>query len=210
MDTTHLSQAFQAGLKINDFDSEEITLRHRALGELVLPSGKVVACDPFVFPEIISFALQVPPGSYPVIACVADFSNSGDHRVAYAILRLSAQEPVRGEMATTPGQDTSTLEEGYIFGYPVDAGIGCFMDAETGAALEQKLAIDADYPQTLIPELFGGDDIPWLNLVLDPDTGANIIIFASGWGDGFYASYWGYAADNTIACLVTDFGVLPD
>src|SRR5690242_12966765 len=100
LDTSHLSQAFQDGLKLEDSNFGEIILRHRSLGELVLPSGKVVACDPFVFPETPPFTLQFSPGSYPVIACVADFTGNGDHRVAYAILRLSTQEPVRWEMAT--------------------------------------------------------------------------------------------------------------
>jgi hypothetical protein len=210
LDTSHLSQAFQDGLKIEDADFGEIALRHYPLGELMLPTGKVVACDPFVFPETPPFTLDLPPGSYPVIACVADFTSNGDHRVAYAILRLSTQEPVRWEMATRPEQDMSTLEEGYIFGYPVDAGTGCFMDAEAATALEKKLTTGGDYAETLIDEFYGDEDIARLNLVLDPETGVNSIFFPSGWGDGFYASYWGYAADNTIACLVTDFGVLPD
>jgi hypothetical protein len=43
---------------------------------------------------------------------------------------------------------------------------------------------------------------------LDDATGTNMIAFSSGWGDGCYASYRGYDADDKIACLVTDFDVL--
>jgi hypothetical protein len=39
------------------------------------------------------------------------------------------------------------------------------------------------------------------------DSGENLIAFSSGWGDGFYASFWGIARDDSIACIVTDFGV---
>ncbi len=46
-----------------------------------------------------------------------------------------------------------------------------------------------------------------VNFCVDEATGANIIAFSSGWGDGCYASYWGYDADGKIACLITDFGV---
>jgi hypothetical protein len=35
-----------------------------------------------------------------------------------------------------------------------------------------------------------------------------IAMFQSGWGDGFYASYWGLDARGEPVCLVTDFSVL--
>lgn len=48
----------------------------------------------------------------------------------------------------------------------------------------------------------------WTDLVLDEVTGANLIAFSSGWGDGSYPSFWGYDADGQRVGLVTDFGVL--
>lgn len=36
----------------------------------------------------------------------------------------------------------------------------------------------------------------------------NIIMFTSGWGDGFYASWFGYDAQGHVAALVTDFTVV--
>jgi hypothetical protein len=32
-------------------------------------------------------------------------------------------------------------------------------------------------------------------------------MFASGWGDGCYASYWGYDNENQVSCLLTDFNL---
>jgi hypothetical protein len=32
-----------------------------------------------------------------------------------------------------------------------------------------------------------------------------VIVFQSGYGDGFYASYWGFDAEGQLVCLVTDF-----
>src|SRR4029078_4230104 len=44
---------------------------------------------------------------------------------------------------------------------------------------------------------------------LDVDMGpANIVMFTSGWGDGFYASWFGYDAQGRVAALVTDFAVV--
>lgn len=203
MDTTHLSQAFQDGLKIEDPFFGEITLRHCPLGELMLTTGQVIACDPIVYPGTKPFNMTLSPGRYPVVACVAEFASHGYHEVAYAILQLTEQEPARWEIATKAGQDASKLEEGHIFCYPVDAGTGCFMDVDAAAAFQRRLDEDPDYCQELI---YSYND--YLNLPLNPATGANAIFFTSGWGDGFYASYWGYDAEDNIVCLITDFSLL--
>lgn len=44
------------------------------------------------------------------------------------------------------------------------------------------------------------------------DFGAhgNMIAFQTGFGDGFYGSYWGYDAAGEIVALVADFAVLPE
>jgi hypothetical protein len=49
---------------------------------------------------------------------------------------------------------------------------------------------------------------PAQSAVLDPLTGANLVKFQSGDGDGCYASYFGLADDGAAVCLVTDFGLL--
>ena len=48
----------------------------------------------------------------------------------------------------------------------------------------------------------------WTNLILDEASGANVIAFSSGYGDGSYPSYWGYDLAGQRVALVTDFGVL--
>ena len=53
----------------------------------------------------------------------------------------------------------------------------------------------------------GEDRVP-ATLLLDPSTGANMIAFESGWGDGRYASYWGLDRDGAPVCLLTDFEVV--
>ena len=49
----------------------------------------------------------------------------------------------------------------------------------------------------------------YAEVILNDETGGNLVLFTSGWGDGCYVSYFGYAADGSLACLVTDFDVLP-
>ena len=66
----------------------------------------------------------------------------------------------------------------------------------------QQIVDQSGFNLTLDP------DIHTFNLTLDPDTGGNAIAFGSGYRDGSYASYWGFTADDELACLVTDFRVL--
>ena len=48
----------------------------------------------------------------------------------------------------------------------------------------------------------------WALVTLEENTGLNCVIFSSGIGDGFYASYWGFDEAGQAACLMTDFGLL--
>lgn len=212
MDALYLSEALQDGLQLEDTAFGDITLRHYTLGDLVLPSGKVVACDPGVFPETLPFTLQLPPGRYPVIVSVATIADIDEHRIAYAMLKLNEHIPVRWEMATTEKQDIKTLEDGEVFCYPVDTGTGCFMDAQVGQLLEQRRSKGEDFADQLFDTLERHPILFVLvrgaSTIIDEATEANVIIFESGWGDGCYASYWGYDAENKLACLVTDFAVL--
>ncbi len=66
------------------------------------------------------------------------------------MVRFSGALPVRWRMATTPNQDIETLEEGYFFGYPVDSGIGCFMDALVARALSAKYHDERDYYRVIL------------------------------------------------------------
>ncbi|GHO43679.1 hypothetical protein KSX_18420 [Ktedonospora formicarum] len=55
-----------------------------------------------------------------------------------------------------------------------------------------------------------GNTAKWVNANLDEQTGANIIAFYSGWGDGCYGSYFGYDEQEQPICLLTNFDVLND
>ena len=61
-------------------------------GHLTLPSGKLVACDPFAFLEMSDNPhVLVPPGRYPVSVTLADVSEELDRshiREAYATVRI--------------------------------------------------------------------------------------------------------------------------
>ena len=182
-----------------------VTLTSRALGPLVLPSGRVVAGDAFMLTGAPAFSRVLAPGDYVVSIVLA--SSATDARVAAAILRAAGGAPVRWQLATVPGQDAVSLAPDEFLGYAVDSGTGAFTSPEAA----RLIPTPSDPAQDPIVQQLGQNEVPtWTtaNVVLDEATGANLIAFSSGFGDGDYPSYWGLDAAGRPVVLVTDFGVL--
>jgi hypothetical protein len=184
----------------------EMTLRHHLVGDLILPSGQLVACDPFMVPDRPPFKLSIPCGKFPITLSIAHIKT--DQRVAFATLRLTQTVPTSWEMLTVGDQEISTLEEGELFGYGVDSGTGCFMDISTCRALAERMAKQQDFYETLTAEMDKTYRNTWSWLDTKLDEG-NLVAFSSGYGDGVYATYAGRDHDGHVSVVVTDFGVLP-
>jgi len=179
------------------------------LGNVELTSGRIVASDPLVGPDRPAFVKAVPSGDYPVTLYEA-FG-----RIAAASMRFAEGKPVRWELALIPGQDINSLKGDEFFGYPVDAGLGCYMDADTYALIQErekrvqaeKSSIDINYyDDVLAPELEANKDRYVMHRPISGKRG-NVAIFWSGWGDGFYPVFWGLDAGGRPLVLFTDFGV---
>jgi hypothetical protein len=54
----------------------------------------------------------------------------------------------------------------------------------------------------------GYEDHQAANVCIDPSSGANVVAFTSGFGDGSYSTYVGYDAAGHPMALATDFGVV--
>jgi hypothetical protein len=200
---------FQDDVEFQNSQFDRVTYYHREIGDLLVPSGRIVACDPLVDPEAIAFTKQVQPGRYPVVLSIVR-RGSRDERIALAMVRFSNQKPVRWELAITPENDLTLLKDDEFYGYGVDAGTGCFMSEEAANLLSEKMDEDVDYYE-LIEEQREKNYVhtrDWADFVLDADSGLNIIAFSSGLGDGLYGSYWGYDEANEVVCLVTDFNLI--
>lgn len=184
----------------------EMKLSHHSAGDLILPSGQLVACDPIVVPDAPPFKLSLPSGSFPVTLSIAHIKT--DQRVAFATLRFTQTAPAYWEMLAAGNQEISTLKEGEIFGYGVDSGTGCFMDLSTCRALAERMDKQQDFAETLIDEMHKTyrNTWSWLDTMLGE---GNLLAFSSGYGDGVYATYAGRDSNGQISAAVTDFGVLP-
>lgn len=179
----------------------------RSIGEILIRTGEIVACDPLVFPDQPAFARKTPIGRFPVDLFIAHYED-GDQRIAAARLQFAPGMPSFWELAVTEAQDISTLQPGEIFGYAVDAGMGSFMDLEAAERLRFRMSEEEDFFLEIIDRMDENYESTrsWTTFKLG-DDGLDFAAFSSGGGDGFYASYWGLSSDG-LKCLVTDFRML--
>ncbi len=210
-----LTGAFTPGF-VGEADEDRYPIRTLRIGEVQISSGRVIVVDPFIMStRDRPLTVSVPPGLYPVDLAVADAGDSGQ-RVALARLLISDAPPVRWALAVTDEQDPATLTGDDIFGYGVDAGTGAFVDAGVPAWLAGRYppsdingytALVDDWQvrgEAAAPAL----GIPYGFALVEPLGPGGAAMFSSGWGDGYYASWVGYDADDRPVVIVTDFAVI--
>lgn len=185
-------------------------------GVLDLPTGRVVACDPYIHlgtGDIEPFTVAVEPGRYRVEAAMTTLTRPGEprsgrphRRVAAARLVVRDEPTATWEPALCPGQDPAGLDEDEFYGYGVDAGTGCFYDASADAPFAEAREEDDD----ALWEAFDDSDGLGPLLVTSPGTGHTLAAFSTGWGDGSYPTWIGRSAAGEVTCFLTDFFVAPE
>jgi len=116
---------------------------------------------------------------------------------------------VSWEQALCPGQDPSTLRDGWYLGVVADAGMLCFFDAAALPGLV-GLTADRDEPRGVWGELCGTVERDGSAEMEDPATGTNVVAFPIGWGDEVYPVWIGRDAEGGVACVLADGLVLDD
>ena len=187
------------------------------MGEISFPTGTIFACDPMIeLEDALPFIQTVPAGTYAAQICVVPSEKYGD-RYACVKVVISHHQPVRYELGMVGNEELSEeLEEDSLFGFGVDAGMGCIADVKTQEEFkkywQQRLEKedDIDPYNDLFCHLLEesakknpkyqrkyGD---WLNWNI-PETDCNLPIFTSGWGDGVYPCYFGYDAEGDVCAV---------
>ncbi len=182
------------------------------VGKIYLSSGKLVACDPLITNDMKPFSTEFPKGDFSVLLHKERESNC----VAYAEIIFSNAEVSDWKMATTEGQDVKDLAEEEVFGYPVESGMGCFMDVETQNSLnelEQRLYHSKGVDFMGIYEEFFHDYFfdekgaidQYAFLKPAEKKPGTIFGFETGYGEGFYASYIAFDKNNEPVKIITEF-----
>jgi hypothetical protein len=182
-----------------DDEVATVTIDVRELGRLRMPTGQLVAVDPALIPyDHQPLAVTVSPGEYPVTLAVARWEpprepGPSPGRVAAARLLVRDEPVVAWELALRPGEDPRLLGEEEFYGFGVDTGKACLVDAAAADHLHDNyVRVGLDQGME----------------VADPGSGANGFVFASGWGDGCYPVWVGRTAAGEVACFVADLLVL--
>ena len=192
-------------------------------GDLLVPSGRLVVCDPFAFlaargnPQVL-----VPRGQFPVLVTLADVSPAQDRshvREAYASIIFSrTQETYRRPLPLIrPGEAPPQLQAGEFVGFGVDAGTACFVD-------DSVIGPCMPNPKTWYDDVFNNQRPDcWFRRMDDPNhiregianivlplahNGENLVLFHSGWGDGVYPVVGSFGCDGHLVAAHVDLFVV--
>lgn len=225
-------KAFEANLKyISDTEKDVDVIKRQfvksdtrfylTIGKVDCPTGKIVVADPLAYLPANKYspvlAIPIPAGEYPVELSICRGNGIG-LRMCTARLKLKETEAVSYNLAE-PTEESAAFraKDGIVSGFPVDAGMISICDEQ--AAKEYQDFISTwykahpdgnhydDYFAAQFKESYerlpqyqrdGGDFIEWEN----PKTKNKLVMIASGFGDGFYQSYWGYDAANAVCELI--------
>jgi hypothetical protein len=188
-----------------------------ALGEIPLPDGRVVACDPYrCGPDTLPLAERVPPGVHPVATALVEVE--ADHLRSTALLLVAGSAPiVRWSLALTePGPqvpapgDLSSFAVGEFTGYAAAMGSGSLFSPDarlpTGELVDQDIGMFDD-PLT---EALDACPPLWAAVAAPRPGALPVAACRSGWGDGVYPTWLGHAADGSVVLVMSDFLVLTD
>lgn len=204
----------------DEMNNQELVEIH--IGDVNLPTGKIIVADPFFTVEQRPFARTVEPDKYPVYIYMSEI-DSMHHRIAYAKIKFRPDTAEKWILALTDditAEEIQELDEEEFYGFPVESGLACFLDEETNKELLAKMdelqekTPEANYYDEVLADEFKeysgknkfsrplGD---WNDHHPNKDADNNAVMFASGWGDGYYPSYWGLNDNGDIVELVIDF-----
>lgn len=190
------------------------------VGEIDCPTGEIIVSDPLCYLANNNYLSildeKIPKGKYKVETSICRDEIFGI-RMCTARLKVKDTKAVKYVCAKSHEEKNGEKTPCKFSGFPVDAGMMSFCDKKV--ALEYLDFIEKwheenkdknhydDYFAKFFDESFqkypayqreGGDFICWTN----PKTNNNLVMIASGFGDGFYQSFWGYDKDNEICELI--------
>ena len=102
------------------------------IGEVNLPTGEILACDPLVeLGEAKTFLQKTPVGKFPVKIAVV-LSEDYGNRYACVKVEFNKNKPVAYELAVTGNEkEMDEAGEDEFYGFGVDAGMGCVADKKS-------------------------------------------------------------------------------
>jgi len=177
------------------------------VGKLKLTTGKIIATDPILMYDDESYSEHVKPGTYAVNIYVGRTENRKTQTVISEI-RFNENVPAKWEMALLEGESAKGFGIDEFMGYEVENGLGCFMDEHVMEILDVMDENELESYENNIKNAVKNSGFSCADVEIDKIKGSNIIVFASGWNDGTFPTYYGFDSNNKLSRLVTDFMVI--
>lgn len=175
-----------------------VRLLYRREGELTLRTGRIAVGDPMLGPETI-LAKAVPSGTYETWSLLAKTATAT--RVAAAIVVFSDTPAITRQVAAFEGEDASELNLDTIGGVGVDSGSVCIGEPIDPAADAALLNASFDGARSTLDR-----DSPYAHAA-DPAFGEHAF-WVTGYGDGMYTPYLGFARDGNPCYFAVEFGII--
>lgn len=189
---------------------------------ILFPSGILIAADPICYLQdeksVSCLKREITPGNYSILIAVLPSEKYGI-RITGMKLILNERPSCRYELAEAYRLENGERKDTFA-GYPVDTGTASFTDALCAKAywkfLDQWYAEhpDGNLYDDYLADLFaksykehphlqrpGGD---FIRMTI-PQSEYEIVMAATGFGDGFYSVYWGLDEKDEVTELVTLF-----
>lgn len=177
------------------------------VGRLKLPTGRVIATDPILMYDDQSYSKKISPGIYTVYIYNGKVEDRKNQTVL-AEIKFSDKTPVKWEMALFEGENAKAFAHDEFMGYEVENGLGCFMDEKVMEILDVMDEDELNKYEKNIRDKVKQSKMSVADIIIDKKTGSNIVVFASGWNQGVFPTYYGLDKDGKVARLVTDFMVI--
>jgi hypothetical protein len=190
-------------------DKISIPWRDLYVGDLVLPSGRVMVGDIVSGEGMLRFDYGLAPGRYPIHVVTARPRYLGDDYevAAWEELVLSSSPVTHWKAAIPVGHTENELQPGSVFTFGTDGGGGGFASPEAMAVMDASDVTDDDGVYLRLGEREEANGWLWGLMTLDSATGANVFGTSTG-ADGAFPVLVGLDAKNRPAMLLSDFNAL--
>ena len=225
----NLKYISQTEINVEDIEKQFVKSNTRfflTVGEIDCPTGKIVVSDPLCYLASGEYCPtleeKIPKGKYKVEVAICRNEYIGI-RMCTSRLKIKDTKAVK-YVCAKPSKDNNASKENIYTGFPVEAGMMSFCDEQVADEYRRFLDKwhqenkDKNHYDDYFVDFFKqseqnlpayqreeGDFIEWTN----PNTKNRLVMIASGLGDGFYQSYWGYDKNEEICELIVPM-VNPD
>lgn len=197
---------------VTGYESEEVNGEYKVevkeLGEITLSSGKIIFCDTISNSVDTKkpFTQKVTPGSYKVQMSL--LKKDSIYRVGFSRVVFEDTEAGFYDIALCESDDISTLKQSEILGTGVDGGTAGYLDENIKHAYNDLINSSFDEIFSELEKSADSLSRSFADITVNKESGENVIMTSTGYGDGMYASYFGYK-DNEAVSLLSDFYMIP-